>query len=1024
MRSTRDRWRRSRTPVGATAAFVTCVCVALALPASAQMPSREHWVPTWWSTAEGLPQNSVNDILIQPSGEAWLATFGGLVRFDGATFNTLDMVTAPGLTSSRFLTVTPDDAGGIWAGTQFGQVAHIRGDRVVEVRELAAQAPIRQLQSAGNGTLWACADPGTLWRFDKEWREITRAARPGRPALDGCPGRHAFQPEGEASLWLGTGTSIVRINDRGEETGRYELPSSVLLIRRSADNGLLVGTATGLMTVSGRAVTAVNLPARVRGPITDVLIDGPSYDIAADDGLFHLTRDGHGWIVAELEAPTGRALSRALVRDATGNLWAGYERRGLARFRPTHIAHIEREDEAVALTSAGLSGVMAAIGCRDAIRINDTTVTSVALPSTGCTNALLEDQHGVVWIGSTDGLTRLGSAAPLPPALARQVSVTAIIEDNRRVLWVGYADGRILRLSEKGDVSELAVEGGIQTMTAGPGDVVWVGTREGLTCFSPDKTDRWDRSVGLPAGTIRTILPQTNGTVWIAIYGGGLVRLRNNRLQHVPGFPDTGLSSVIDDDQGRLWVMSNQGLLVMDEKHVSHVVESRLENVDVVIMGPEAGVPEGNYGAPCAWRDHKGRLWFCTIQGVICIDPAKFPFNRVVTRPRIEEVSADGEAIDPSLPVRVPPGTGRLSFSFSVPALTAADRTCFRWMLEGLDHRWSSPSRGRTVSYTRLAPGHYTLRVAARNEDGVWGVDEASLALKVLAAWHETWWARTAAVLSFVALLLTAHRVRLMRVRAHNRALSHEIVERRLAQDQVALLRDQLEHVSRVTAAGELAASLAHEVNQPLAAVATNAQAARRYLEQPTPPIGLVRQILDDVARQAQRASDVIQSLRSFLRKAPARRSVMSLNDVIDDVLPLIRVELEAHRVILGLDFGRPLPPVSIDRVQVQQVVLNLVTNAREATADNSGARHVWLRTWAVDHGVRFECRDNGSGIAAAALEHVFDPFVTTKQDGMGMGLAISRSIVEVNGGRLWYEELERGVAFLAEFPAAEADSS
>ena len=259
-------------------------------------------------------------------------------------------------------------------------------------------------------------------------------------------------------------------------------------------------------------------------------------------------------------------------------------------------------------------------------------------------------------------------------------------------------------------------------------------------------------------------------------------------------------------------------------------------------------------------------------------------------------------------------------------------------------------------------------------------------------------------------------------MRERNRVLSTEMAERARAQDQVARLRVQLEHVSRVTAAGELATSLAHEVNQPLAAIATNAQAARRYLGQPEPPIPLVSQILDDVVRQSRRASDVIQSLRSFLRKSPPRREPLSLNDIVNDVLPLVRVDLEAHNVALDLDLGRALPPVHVDRIQIQQIIVNLVNNAREAAQSNTDGRHVAIRTHVVGNCVRLECRDDGPGLPQSVAGQLFDPFVTTKPDGMGMGLAICRSLVEVNDGHLWYEELERGTAFVAEFPSTFAE--
>jgi two-component system sensor kinase FixL len=226
-----------------------------------------------------------------------------------------------------------------------------------------------------------------------------------------------------------------------------------------------------------------------------------------------------------------------------------------------------------------------------------------------------------------------------------------------------------------------------------------------------------------------------------------------------------------------------------------------------------------------------------------------------------------------------------------------------------------------------------------------------------------------------------------------------DVSERR----QVAIQRDELAHLSRVATLTELSGSLAHELNQPLAAVLGNAQAALRYLEHSPPNLGEVRDCLVDIVDGDRRAGDVIARMQVMLRKEPLKFAAVDLNVIVDDVLRLVRTDLLERGVTPTLALRGDLPDASGDRVQLQQVLLNLIVNAAAAMQGNDGARRLTLRTAvAADGGVVLEVADRGPGIPPADLERIFAPFVTSKPDGLGIGLAVCRSIVAAHRGRLW----------------------
>jgi len=214
----------------------------------------------------------------------------------------------------------------------------------------------------------------------------------------------------------------------------------------------------------------------------------------------------------------------------------------------------------------------------------------------------------------------------------------------------------------------------------------------------------------------------------------------------------------------------------------------------------------------------------------------------------------------------------------------------------------------------------------------------------------------------------------------------------------------ELAHVTRVMTLGELTASIAHEVNQPLAAIVADANASLHWLAASPPDLGSVREALDAIVKDGHRASEVIQRIRQLATKTSPQKARLDMNDVIRDVVPLIGSEMRSHEVSLRIDLAPALPPVLADRVQLQQVLINLVMNGIETMASIDGrSRELVIRSQPGDDDhVVVAVQDAGVGIDAQKTDQLFSAFYTTKPDGMGMGLSISRSIIEAHGGRLW----------------------
>jgi PAS domain S-box-containing protein len=231
-----------------------------------------------------------------------------------------------------------------------------------------------------------------------------------------------------------------------------------------------------------------------------------------------------------------------------------------------------------------------------------------------------------------------------------------------------------------------------------------------------------------------------------------------------------------------------------------------------------------------------------------------------------------------------------------------------------------------------------------------------------------------------------------------------DIEDLRQIEEALRHAQAELAHVSRISTLGELTASIAHEVNQPLASIVTNGEACLRWLRRERPDLDEAQQAVERIIREGQRAAQVILRLRALVRKEEPVRRLLNLNDLVEESLPLIAQEVSRQRIKVELSLARQLPMVVADRVQLQQVLINLLINAIQAMVESPGGERVLTISSRFDEAgaVVLAVRDSGPGIDPATAPHLFKAFVTTKADGMGMGLSICKSIIEAHGGRIW----------------------
>jgi signal transduction histidine kinase len=305
--------------------------------------------------------------------------------------------------------------------------------------------------------------------------------------------------------------------------------------------------------------------------------------------------------------------------------------------------------------------------------------------------------------------------------------------------------------------------------------------------------------------------------------------------------------------------------------------------------------------------------------------------------------------------------------------------------------------RQRAVRFGQLQPGDYSFHVSAANQDGLWHETGASLAFKVLPFFWQTAWFRAAMVLVLMASGGGA-------VWGWARARIRHAQEReRLARAEASAQQrlNELTHLSRVNMLGELSGSIAHELNQPLTSILSNAQAAQRYLAKNGANLGEVREILADIVSEDERAGEVIKRLRLLIKNGEVHQQTIEPNELVLETLKLVRGNLANQGVSVETALTPDGALIRGDRVQLQQVLLNLVMNASDAMAANEPKdRRLTLRTlWDGNGALRIEVSDVGRGLPEGELDRVFEHFFTTKPHGLGLGLSVCRTIVTAHGG-------------------------
>jgi signal transduction histidine kinase/ligand-binding sensor domain-containing protein len=944
-----------------------------------------------------LPDNRVTGVAQSPDGCLWVATRGGLLRFNGNEFRAMPLLGLPEVPNRVVRSMFLDRKGRMWLGTERGPVVCLAANSALTfgVAEGLPDSRISGMAEDGEGAVWLASASGISRVMDGKCTGFGVAE--GLPAAGGDV---QVAADAKGQLWFSRDKHVGVYRD-GKLLDMLVLKDAPVRLHASAASGLWICSGNRVLKyVEGHPVEECGqLPANVK---PRVMFEDPSGALwigTAADGLFRL-KDG----VME-KVHTSYQEVDCLCGDREGSIWVGTNGGGLNQVRPRAVALIGRE--------AGLPSESVRSVCEDpagglwAAMQNGALARSthgrwLEVPAGpgwpgGDAYCVAADRQGGLWVGSRDlGLHLLRDGVWRTWGRAEGLAnsaVRSILAATNGDLWVATDGPSSLQRLRDGKVLAIATPTGLRTIRAmaeGADGTIWVGTAEGqILRVSGQGLVRESGITEKKSISVRSLHCTPDGALWIGYAGYGVGRLKGGeyaRITTAEGLMDDYASQIFSDGRGSMWIAGNRGLSQVSLAEMTAVAEGRAERVRSRGFGRSEGLVslQPNFDqSPAACRAGDGRLYFAMRSGILMVQPEKVADNSVPPPVVLESVSVDdqrlaqhesglpsqapggGHRVDlraPNAELRLAPGHRKLEINFAALSFTSPENVQFRYQLDNFDKKWIEAGTTRSATYPQLPAGDYGFHVIACNNAGVWNETGASLKLVVSPFFWQTWWFRGLALAAFTGGVIGIVRyVTFRRLRERMHKLKQEAA---LHQERARIARDMHDEVgaklTRLSLLGEMAGGHADLSPRATADVKEISDTARETIL-----------AFDQIVWAVNPRNDTLADLINYLCRHGEEF-----------------FEGSATRCVFGLP--QVIPPVMLP-TEVRHQVFLAAKEALNNVLKHAKASEVCIRLILHPEAFELVIHDDGTG---------FDPGAPSKRAGGGSGMSNLQERIRGIGGR------------------------
>ncbi|TNE72863.1 hypothetical protein EP331_06240 [bacterium] len=763
-------------------------------------PDNQHFVITNWNMANGLPQSSINDIIQTKDGYIWLATFGGLVRFDGVSFTTFDRTNTKGMRSDRINDMYEDKSGYIWLSSENGFLRFKDGEcKEFDFKINGVSYSPSFIAEDSRNRLWITLNGTAFYYKDSTFY-------PAKVLTDSVSKEKAIN--NKDGLWVNQDLRILRtwgdsvaltlnlsymLTDYLDDVIEYPKGSGTLFIASSGD---------GVIRYQNNQIdkfgTKDGLPSRYTWEFyTD---NQDQLWVASYNGLSRWNGSSFN-IFTEISTNKDLQITD-LMQDSQGNYWIGTSSNGLYRLRPSIITTLSTNkgiwnDKMLSLTTLKDGRFLFATNCGGLYEWDGHQAVHSAindyLPNL-CVWSVFQDSKDRIWIGSrllymTKDLTKPGVRFDISSDFTGQ-DIYTISEDKQGNIWIGCYNG-VYKYDGK-TFTHYSTEQGMsyhdtRVIKQTNDGRIWLGTSSGLNVMDGESITQIELKSKLDTTKtrpyVRDIL-EDDGYIWVTTYGDGIFRINKDgtyvQVTIEDGLFDNIVSHIVEDDFGFFWMGTNRGIFRVNETQLHYFCDGKIDKINSYSYGIPDGMisAETNGGfTPNIIKDNNGKIYFPTIAGVAVVNTNNKIVSENPPKVFIEKLRSGTTDLPLNKPISLSYDNAYIEIQYTALNYTEPNKIQFRYQLKGLSDKWFDVGTRRSALYTKIPPGNYVFNVTASNNDGVWNTQYASFNLSVIPPFWDTTWFYTLISTLFIFVVTYTFYRRVTKL-VHENELQRNFTER------------------------------------------------------------------------------------------------------------------------------------------------------------------------------------------------------------------------------------------------------